>query len=176
MDQHHCLRRRCFLPKRRPDWTAPDAADAPTETGLSLTPRITLRERLLSLAGVRGGETSSDRLNTTTYFIDAGVTPHVLCRCHDEGIQLGPVSAEDRAEILRSGWGQQLGESILIYPPRDWIETEIIWRTVVMAYRHLTTVSLHRPKTHDVSIQQSESVLFTTHSDQLGSNSDAFTR
>jgi hypothetical protein len=69
------------------------------------------------------------------------VSRQLLCHIDTNGILLPHLSAADAKELVYKGWGFCEDSANTVLLPRDWIEVEIVWRVVLLAYRYLTSSS-----------------------------------
>jgi hypothetical protein len=69
------------------------------------------------------------------------VSQQLLCHIDINGILLPHLSAADAKEVVDKGWGFCEDSANIVLLPRDWIEVEIVWRVVLLAYRYLTSSS-----------------------------------
>lgn len=69
------------------------------------------------------------------------VSRQLFCHIDINGILLPHLPAEDAKELAHKGWGSCEDSANTVLLPRDWIEVEIVWRVVLLAYRYLTSSS-----------------------------------
>lgn len=130
---------------------------AATDGGLA---RLALAERISELPGIRTVETGSQLLpsGVSVFLQDHSgsirkqLPPRLLCNISRDGIRVHGLADRDRNQILSRGWGSLTQDSVLVYLPRDDMETEVCWSILQHAYNSLTTVSVRPPSVRRASV------------------------
>ncbi len=138
-----------LLPRRGVNATAARKNDESDELFFARCYMEDVIFRLESLPGVKQRHVllSNGTLATDYYVNQAFVrrfqctTSQLLCHIDADGIVLLHLSASDLEEIVDKGWGFCVDGANSVFPPRDWFDVEIVWRIILLAYRHLTSAN-----------------------------------